>query len=148
MKTRLLILTVLLLTSMTLAAQMPDALSALFGGKFRDNPAATETIIKGEPLKPYSLSRFQSLEIKGDPSVADFFEKAVKESTTDAIWHETVIKGGKLYSGVYELPAKKHRRYILYLNTFQTGGNDVTVIYLAGSATHEKIRKLIRTISK
>ena len=82
MKTRLLILTVLLLTSMTLAAQMPDALSALFGGKFRDNPAATETIIKGEPLKPYSLSRFQSLEIKGDPSGADFCEKAVKESTT------------------------------------------------------------------
>lgn len=142
------LVTALLMTAVTMAAQVPDALSRLFDGRYRDNPSATETVITGEPLKPYSLSLFHSLQIQGDASQAVAIEKAVKADGARAKWKETVMKGGTLQSGVYELDGKRRRRYILYLNTFADGGNDVTVIYLEGKALPEQIKKLIRTISK
>lgn len=42
-------------------AQTPTALAKLFDGPYQNNKAATELIITGSPLKPYSLSSFHSL---------------------------------------------------------------------------------------
>lgn len=131
----------------TARAQTPEALAALFDGPYRDNKNATETIITGPPLSPYSLTTFHSLQVRGDPELAQPIEAAVKSDGLKAVWMETVHRGRRLESGVYELPATWHRRYILYLNRFITGGNEATVIYLEGSADPDKIKKMIKTIS-
>jgi len=145
------LLTLILAAAMaTLAtvAQVPAQLSTLFDGRYHDNPAATETVISGEPLKPYYLDVFHSLAVKGDPSLAAKIEQAVRTDGARAKWKETVMKGGKLQSGVYELESKRRHRYILYLSTFVDGGDEATVIYLEGKALPGQIKKLIRTISK
>lgn len=148
MKHRILLIVTMLIAMTTGAeAKVPEALERLFGGPYRDNPAATETIITGEPLKTYNLSMFHSLQLKGDSSLADTVEQAVKKAGSRAKWKETVFKAGRLQNGIYELEGNAPRRYILYLNTFLTGGDDVTVIYLEGKAEPSMIKKLITTIS-
>lgn len=131
-------------------AQTPTALAKLFDGPYQNNKAATELIITGSPLKPYSLSSFHSLGVKDDPALALPLEQAVKSDGAKALWKETVSKGGRLESGVYELPSENliRRRYILYLNGFIGGRNEAIVIYLEGRSTPEKIKKLIKEMTE
>ncbi len=130
-------------------ANTPAALEALFNGPYHNHKNATETVITGAPLKPYSLSTFHSLAVRKDPALATALENAVKSDGAQAIWQETVNRGGRLESGVYELKSQnKTRRYILYLNSFISGGNEATIIYLEGKATPQQIKKLIKTISE
>lgn len=130
------------------SAQVPGAIGRLFDGPFHNSPAATETVITGAPLKPYSLSLFHSLTITGNSPAAKEMEQAVREDSRGALWEETESIGGRLRYGIYELKGERQRRYILFLNTFLTGGDNATVIYLEGKATPEKIKRLINTISK
>lgn len=143
----ILIVTAMILAAGKASAQLPKGLAGLFDGPYLENKNATETIITGNPLKPYSLSLFHSLAVSDNANLALPIEKAVRSDGAKAIWKETVNKGGRLESGVYELPKTKHRRYILYLNSFIGGGNEATVIYLEGKATPQQIKKLIKTIT-
>lgn len=136
------------MTSVLAMATPPKSLSELFNGGYRDSENAVETIITGEPLKPYSLSTFHSIEVKNNPALALPLEKAATAPDNEPLWKETILKGGSLQSGVYELPNEgKQRRYILYLNTFLRGGNEATLIYLEGKATPAQVKKLIKTLS-
>lgn len=151
MKTKIFIILLVTIAtaSFSAAASAPEALASLFDGPYHENKNATETVITGAPLKPYSLSTFHSLAVKKDPALVLPLEKAVKADGAQAIWQETVNKGGRLESGVYELkPQNKIRRYILYLNSFISGGNEATIIYLEGKASPQQIKKLIKTISE
>ncbi len=146
---RLLALTIIILSmSAGASAQVPAAIGRLFNGPYRSSPAATETIITGEPLKPYDLTLFHSLMITDDSQASSALEKAVKADGKEALWEETESVGGRLRYAIYELRGKQKRRYILYLNTFPSGGNEATVIYLEGKATPSQIKRLITTISK
>ncbi|MCM1029285.1 MAG: DUF6108 family protein [Pseudoflavonifractor sp.] len=147
--TRHLLITLIALavSALTSTSQVPAALEKLFDGPYTDNPSATETIITGDPLKPFSLNLFHSLSVKDNATLADEIEKAVRSDGKRSLWKETVMNGGRLQNGIYELKGNKRRRYILYLNTFISGGNDATVIYLEGSATPSQIKRLISTIS-
>lgn len=139
----ILTLAAIILASASALAQAPAALGKLFDSSFRDNPAATETVITGSPLKPYSLNIFHSLETSSPTQIQEL-ERAVRSDGASALWKETVARGGHLETGVYELPkGKKGRRYILFLNS----GGKATAIFLQGKATPEQIKKLITTMS-
>ena len=145
----LILLIAILKKSLNAAATTPASLAQLFDGTYQKKNHATETIITGAPLKPYSLSTFHSLAVTEDPLLALPLEKAAVADGAHALWKETVNKGGRMESGVYELkPQGKNRRYVLYLNSFLSGGNEAIIIYLEGKATPQQIKKLIKTISE
>lgn len=147
---RLIILTAtLLVAALATSAQVPTAIASLFDGPYRNNPAATETIITGDALKSLRLSLFHSLSIEGKPEMATAIEKAVKADAATTEWIQTVTRGGKLQSAVYELASgdKKRHRYVLFLNSFPAGGNEAIVIYLEGKATPEQIKQIIKQMT-
>ena len=57
-------------------------------------------------------------------------------------------RNGQLYYGFYTMPkSKRSNRYIFFLNqnlARKTPKNVVTLIYMEGSASADKIKKLIR----
>lgn len=145
----IILMAAMLAAALAASAQVPAAIATLFDGPYRNNPAATETVITGDALKSRNLSLFHSLSIEGNPELVSAIEKAVKADAATTEWIQTVTRGGKLQSSVYELPSydKKRHRYVLYLNSFLTGGNEAAVIYLEGKATPEQIKKLIKDMT-
>lgn len=121
--------------------------NSLFDGRYRDNPAATETILSGPALSDYELKRYHGLTLTGTPDAADRIEPLVTRDGSTAINREVSYRSGRLYYGFYQLPQLNGlNRYLFYINQHvgKSGGNNIVIIYLEGKARRETIMKMLK----
>ena len=83
-----------------------------------------------------------------DKAQAEIIEHLVVKDGSQAIDKEVEYRNGQLYYGFYTMQTRKHNnRYIFFLNqnlARKSPKNVVTLIYMEGEASAEKIKKLIR----
>ncbi|MCM1520787.1 MAG: DUF6108 family protein [Lachnoclostridium sp.] len=138
----LLLIAVISLTTNTLA-QKNLATSAVFDGRYRGNPAASETVITGSALDGYNLDRYHGITLKNLPDEADFIEPLVIRDGSRAADKEVMYREGRLYYGFYVLPGSFSHRYLFYLNQNVAGGNKIVLVYMEGNASTSEIKKMM-----
>ena len=148
MKRITIIITVLALTTLPAVAQSGLNINALFDGRYKKNPYATELIVTGPSAQEIGLEVYHSLKVT-EKEQQDLIERLVSKDGATAIDKEVQLRNGKLYYGFYTLSKTKkgRNRYIFFLNqnlAKNAPKNMVTLIYMEGNASPEKIKKLIR----
>lgn len=144
---RLIHLIVLLAIASTMWPQEGLQVNSLFDGRYRDNPAASETILSGSALSDYELQRYHGLTLSGTPDAADKIEPIVTRDGATAINREVSYRSGRLYYGFYQLPRRNGlNRYLFYINQHvgKSGGDNIVIIYLEGKARRETIMKMLK----
>ena len=112
-------------------------------GAFRSSPDAVETEISGSPLKNSALEVYRSITLT-DPALTGEIEELVIKDGADAETRQVRYIEGRLYYAYYIFkPVDNYRRYLFFINSFLKGGKKMTLIYMAGEATPEQIKKLI-----
>ena len=140
-----LILLTLMLTAMAASAQANLNINALFGERYRKSEKVVETIVSGEALKGSHLELYRSLVLTDMPESADEIAAAVAKDGTKAMSREVKYLDGQLYYAQFMLqPKGKTNRYIFYVNRHLKGGNKIMLVYMAGSASPEDIKKLLK----
>ena len=146
---RILIITIACaLTTMPALAQTGLNINSLFDGRYKKTPYAAEMIVTGEPAHEIGLKIYHSLKVT-QKSQQSLIESLVVKDGANAVEREVEYRSGQLYYGFYTLsPTKKGKnRYIFYLNqnlAKNSPKNMVTLIYMEGDATPDKIKKLIK----
>lgn len=144
---RIIHILMLLMTALTAWSQDGLQINALFDGRYRDNPEASETILSGSALNDYDLDRYHGLTLTGRPEAAAEIEPLVAKDGATALNREVSYRGGRLYYGFYQLPGLNGRnRYLFYINQHvrNNGGNNIVVIYLEGKARRDAIMKMLK----
>ncbi len=145
MKRLLFFITILTLTALPLYAQKGMAVAALFDGRYKNRPDATEVLVKGRPLKSYGLTLFRSLTLKPSAAEAKHIEQLVRTDGRQAIDQETGMKNGRLYYGFYCFPPRDgHYRYLFYRNDAVRSGRqpDLTLIYMEGTVSLDQLKRM------
>lgn len=135
-------------------AQDGLAINALFDGRFKQSPTATEILVDGGKARAIGLDIYRSLTVT-DMAQAKAIEQNVTHDGARAKSKEVEYRGGRLYYGFYELglvrPVKTEKqaryRYVFYLNQSlanKTPQNRVTLIYMESKHGPEKIKQLIK----
>lgn len=148
--------TLILLISATLPVSAQSGLNVnkIFSGRYSTDPRVTETVISGNSnyLKKNHLSVFTSF--RGPSAVyAAEIQKYVTADGSTAVGKDVRYRNGKLYFAYYMLKPEKSgdrtiNRYIYYLNTAATGGDNVLVVYMEGTASEQTVAELIRNMAK
>lgn len=124
-------------------AQTGLNIDSAFDGRFRSSPDAVETEISGSPLKNSALEVYRSITLT-DPALTGEIEELVIKDGADAETRQVRYIEGRLYYAYYIFkPVDNYRRYLFFINSFLKGGKKMTLIYMAGEATPEQIKKLI-----
>ncbi len=118
-------------------------ISAVFDGRYHDNPKVTETIIKGDALQKYKLTIYRGLTFDGMAEAAETLEPLLAKDGTSALEREVSYKGGHLYYAFYQMPSMVDNIYLFYLNRHLAGGDKITLIYMRGDATIDDIKKML-----
>lgn len=140
----------LLIVLMLLAVSPPSVwaqlnVSSVLNGKYRDNPNAQETILKGDVLHDYKLIYYDGLTLTDMPEAAKVIEPLVTRDGAQALHREVSYKGGSLYYAYYMLPRKcETNRFLFYLNRYPVGGNQIVLIYMEGDAGYDRIKKMLK----
>lgn len=111
--------------------------------RYHKNPDVTETLIQGETLKAYRLSVYQGITINDRPQAADEIEPLLVKDGLRAKEREVSYREGRLYYAFYQLPCAGENVYLFYLNNHLAGGNNITLIYLRGTASRDDIQKML-----
>lgn len=147
MKQFIIILTCMIATS-TAVAQQGLNINQLFDGRFKKATGATEIIVTGNKAGEIGLKVYHSLSVT-DGAQAELVEACVKKDGVRAVDKEVEYRNGQLYYGFYTLKpdTSDNKRYIFFLNqnlARKSPKNVVTLIYMEGKSSAEKIKKLIR----
>ncbi len=148
MKRITIIITLTVLTILPALAQSGLHINSLFDGRYKKNPYAAEYIVTGPGAWEIDLEIYHSLKVT-EKEQQELIESLVNKDGAQAIDKEMQLRNGKLYYGFYTLSQtkKKRNRYIFFLNqnlAKKNPKNMVTLIYMEGKASPEKIKKLIR----
>ena len=147
MKRITIIILTCLLTFMAAMAQSGLNINRLFDGRYKKSAGATEIIVTGVQAREIGLTVYHSVSVT-DKTQAEIIENLVVKDGIQAIDKEVEYRNGQLYYGFYTLKKnKRDNRYIFYLNqnlARKSPKNTVTLIYMEGEASAEKIKKLIR----
>ncbi len=147
MKRIAIIILTCLLTTMAAMAQKGLNINRLFDGRFKNVSGATEIIVTGDKAHEIGLTIYHSLSVT-DNGQAELLESMVVKDGARAVSKEVEYRNGQLYYGFYSLTKNKSsNRYIFFLNqnlARKSPKNLVTLIYMEGSASPERIKKLIR----
>lgn len=145
---RLILITITgLLLSATLIAQESLHIGKLFDGRYTKQKNAIEVLVKGKKLKPYNLTLFRSLTIKGDSTERNHIEQLVIQDAVEAVDKETGKIGGHLYYGFYRFPQKGEVfRYLFFKNNAlrPNGEPEVSLVYMEGYATLEELKQMFK----
>lgn len=143
---RLCLLILAMALSAGASAQTGLSIAKLFDGSYRDKENVVETVITGSALDSYKLDKYRSITVTGCPDEADIFEPLVRDDARRAVSREVINKSGRLYYGFYQLKSTStgRNRYLLYLNQFPAGGKKIILLYLEGSATADRVRKMLK----
>lgn len=124
-------------------AQTGLNIDSAFDGRFRSSPDAVETEISGKALRNSALEVYRSITLT-DPALTGEIEELVIKDGADAETRQVRYIEGRLYYAYYIFkPVDNYRRYLFFINSFLKGGKKMTLIYMAGEATPEQIKKLI-----
>lgn len=130
--------------SATLAQEKLN-IGALFDGRYHGDARASETMIEGDKLSKYSLTLYRSLTLTDMPEAAATIEPLVTRDASKAVDREVSYRDGGLYYGFYQLkPRGPKNCYLFYLNQNRNGGNKIILIYLEGTASRDKIKKMLK----
>ena len=147
MKRITIIILTCLLTTMAAMAQKGLNINRLFDGRYKKAPGATEIIVTGSHAREIGLSIYHSVSVT-DKTQAEIIENLVVKDGVQAIDKEVEYRNGQLYYGFYTMSKQKSsNRYIFFLNqnlARKSPKSIVTLIYMEGSASANKIKKLIR----
>ncbi len=142
-------------TAMSIHAQKELSINDILKGNGIDKSRVTETIIRGERLKPYHLTSFHSIKFNATEKERDDTEKQFytyitqnaaqgKDGKTNS---ELESRGGHLYYAIAEVkPLSPYdRRYICYQcspdanNTFR-----LTLVTLEGRVSLQNLQKMFK----
>lgn len=147
MKRITIIILTCLLTSMAAMAQKGLNINRLFDGRYKKAAGATEIIVTGVQAREIGLTVYHSVSVT-DKTQAEIIESLVVKDGVQSIDKEVEYRNGQLYYGFYTLKKNKgENRYIFYLNqnlARKSPKSVVTLIYMEGEASADKIKKLIR----
>ena len=147
MKRITIIILTCLLTTIAAMAQTGLNINRLFDGRYKKASGATEIIVTGVQAREIGLTVYHSLSVT-DKNQAELVEGLVVKDGAQAVDKEVEYRNGQLYYGFYTMKkSKRDNRYIFYLNqnlARKSPKNIVTLIYMEGEASADKIKKLIR----
>jgi hypothetical protein len=147
MKRATIIILTCLLTTIAAMAQNGLNINRLFDGRYKKAAGATEIIVTGVQAREIGLTVYHSISVT-DKTQAEIIENLVVKDGAQAVDKEVEYRSGQLYYGFYTMKkSKRDNRYIFYLNqnlARKAPKNVVTLIYMEGSASADKIKKLIR----
>ena len=147
MKRIIIITLTCLLTTLATVAQDGLNINRLFDGRYKKAAGATEIIVTGSQAREIGLTVYHSVSVT-DKTQAEIIENLVVKDGAQAVDKEAEYRNGQLYYGFYTMQKHKHKnRYIFFLNqnlARKSPKNVVTLIYMEGEASAEKIKKLIR----
>ena len=147
MKRITIIILTCLLTTMAAMAQKGLNINRLFDGRYKKAAGATEIIVTGSQAREIGLSIYHSVSVT-DKTQAEIIENLVVKDGVQAIDKEVEYRNGQLYYGFYTMSKQKSsNRYIFFLNqnlARKSPKSIVTLIYMEGRASANKIKKLIR----
>ncbi len=139
----ILLIALLTITFGHAAAQTGLNIDSAFDGRFRSSPDAVETEISGKALRNSALEIYRSITLT-DPALTNEIEELVIKDGAAAETRQVRYIEGRLYYAYYIFkPVDNYRRYLFFINSFLKGGKKMTLIYMAGEATPEQIKKLI-----
>ena len=139
----ILLIALLTITFGHAAAQTGLNIDSAFDGRFRSSPEAVETEISGKALRNSALEIYRSITLT-DPALTNEIEELVIKDGAAAETRQVRYIEGRLYYAYYIFkPVDNYRRYLFFINSFLKGGKKMTLIYMAGEATPEQIKKLI-----
>ena len=152
---RLFILMLCFIATLNIQAQKELSIDNIFEGKGIDKSRVTETIIRGDQLKPYHLTSFHSVKFNATESERDEVEKQFyiyinhnelrnNDGKTNS---EMEIRGGHLYYGISEVKSGSpfDRRYICYQCGSSTHGFfSLTLVILEGHVSLQDLRKMFK----
>ena len=125
-------------------AQKDLHIAPYFDGRFNKNRQVATLIVKGKPLKAYSLSLYRSMTFESNMPVTGKIESAVLADSRQAIDKETGYIGGKLLYGFYclkpENGKKRPLRYIFYRRTEEK----CILVYMEGNTTLDYLKKMFQ----
>jgi hypothetical protein len=99
--------------------------------------------LSGEMLEDYELSLFKSINIKNDPSAADFVRKCLAQDEKGAKKIKQVVANGVVTSIFLQLPSKgKINRLILFNEQFKPE-RQLALIYIESENNSDDILKLL-----
>ena len=147
MKRITIIILICLLATMSAMAQKGLSINQLFDGRYKKAAGATEIIVTGSQAREIGLTVYHSVSVTNKVQ-AEIIENLVVKDGARAIDKEVEYRNGQLYYGFYTMPKHKgENRYIFFLNqnlARKSPKNVVTLIYMEGHASANKIKKLIR----
>lgn len=147
MKRFTIIIVTCMLTAMAAMAQKGLNINRLFDGRYKKAPGATEIIVTGSQACEIGLDVYHSVSVT-DKTQAEIIENLVVKDGTKAMDKEVEYRNGQLYYGFYTMSKQRSsNRYIFFLNqnlARKSPKNVVTLIYMEGRASADKIKKLIR----
>ena len=147
MKRTIIIILTCMLTTMAAMAQKGLNINRLFDGRYKKAAGATEIIVTGSQAHEIGLTVYHSVSVT-DKAQAEIIENLVVKDGAQATDKEVEYRNGQLYYGFYTMQKQKRtNRYIFFLNqnlARKSPKSCVTLIYMEGEASAEKIKKLIR----
>ncbi len=147
MKRITIIILACLMATMAAMAQSGLNINRLFDGRYKKAAGATEIIVTGSQAREFGLTVYHSVSVT-DKTQAEIIESLVVKDGAQSIDKEVEYRNGQLYYGFYTMPkSKRSNRFIFFLNqnlARKSPKNVVTLIYMEGGASADKIKKLIR----
>lgn len=146
MKHRVIFLIIALITATSAFAQEGMAVNKLFTSDYKQRPSVNEVEISGMVLKSYGVTKFRSITAINDAEVADIMRRCVAADAPKAIGSEVKKVGGVINYALYTFSEKEGKyRYVFYRNRKKGDGkNEVTVLYVEGTATLKELKDLFK----
>lgn len=148
MKKLLIMTAVIIASAFTAAAQKGLNVAKVFEGRYAKLPDAVVTYVIGDAVAKYDLDIYRSLAVTCDAATTAEIEQLVLKDGLSATKKETEYRGGRLRYGSFMLPKRSYsNRYIFFVNKDANSGSGtarIVVVYMAGEASPEKIKKLIK----
>lgn len=145
MKRILIIMLLVIAGVMRSYAQGGLNVAPFFTESYVSSPSVTMVSYSGDELESKGISKYKSIAVADNKTLADKIAKAVAKDGSLAKSKEVVYKEGTLYFGFYSMGGKgKHRKYLLYLNRRPAGKEKTTLIYIEGNIDAETVKKMLK----
>ena len=150
MMKRLLLLIYICLSAVSCAlAQQQLHVGKYFGQNtsIADRPSTTEIIVSGTEVKKYGLKYYHSLTFEATATEIDDVSRLVEKDLATATGKQLRRLGGRIVVAFCQVGTKNGiHQYLLFKNAQpqKQDGAKLTIIYMEGPASAEKLRKHLR----
>ena len=152
MMKRLLLLSVAMTITLALSAQSGFGIESVFQGKIVPSTGMNETYIEGSQLAPYKLRTFRSVKFKATEEEYRQIVTLLQKDAEKAEDRQTEYAEGDLIYALFrfQVPVKVSRgilrtegnKYLCLQADKDGSGYAVTLVYMAGNATLEDLKKI------